>query len=295
MNLASIKARYARMHRLKRFVTAASRLLAHDGMELGGYMAYTALISLFPFTIFLFALAGFFDQTETAEQAMEQMFAVMPREVAQTLAPLLREILASEQPALLTFGIIGTIWATSSGIDALRLGLNRAYGVSETRAWWKRKLVNIAVVLIGAVGMLLASALVVLLPPILEWLEDTTSLPFGLLAGVNIVRYLLAGGIVMGLMGALYHYLPNTQAKWKKIWPGAALCTGLWIVLASLFSLYLLNVGDYSVTYGSLGGIIITLLFLHFSSVLYLLGAEFNAAGSAAKPQHAENAPKNAG
>jgi Protein of unknown function (DUF1194)/Virulence factor BrkB len=114
---------------------AAWRLVMVDeGLELSGYIAFTAFLSLFPFVIFLAALAGFLGDRETADAFIDAMFEFMPADVAKTLAPAVREVVGARQGGLLTFGILATLWFASNGFEALRTGLNRAYGVAEQRA-----------------------------------------------------------------------------------------------------------------------------------------------------------------
>ena len=127
---------------------AAWRLVMQDeGLELSGYIAFTAFFSLFPFVIFLAALAGFLGDRETADEFIAAMFDFMPDDVAGTLAPAVREVIGSRQGGLLTVGILTTLWFASNGIEALRTGLNRAYGVSEQRPMWWLRLQSVAFVI----------------------------------------------------------------------------------------------------------------------------------------------------
>ena len=146
---------------------AAWRLVMKDeGLELSGYIAFTAFFSLFPFMIFLAALAGFLGDRETADEFIAAMFEFLPDDVAETLAPAVREVIGSRQGGLLTVGILTTLWFASNGIEALRTGLNRAYGVSEERAMWWLRLQSIAFVIVGALIIFFLS-LAVLLGPLI--------------------------------------------------------------------------------------------------------------------------------
>lgn len=255
---------------------AAGDLVQNDGIEIGGFIAYTALVSLFPFTIFLFALAGFVGQTQLAEEFVTGALQSLPTQVADTLMPILAEILGTQKASLLTVGIIGTLWATSSGVEALRIGLNRAYDVKETRPMWKRRLHSFGFVVVIACVVLLASFLIIIWPVVLKWLSERMYIPLDVILTSNVVRYLATFGLLVGFMSVLYRYLPNRIGERHYVWPGALLATGMWVGMASLFSLYLVNFGNYSVTYGSLGGVVITLLFLHVSAIVFIFGAEFN-------------------
>lgn len=269
------------MRPLRPLKLAVQRLLAHDGVEIAGFMAYTGLVSLFPFVIFLFALAGFLGTQETAQQVLNASFDLLPTEVARTLSPVVREIFSDRTPGLLTFGIIGTIWVTSSGVDALRVGVLRGFELEENRPFWKRRLLGFAIVAMGAVGALAASAIVVVAPLVLNYLKTITPISELFLLLSTLLRLGLATGLLAGVMALSYRYLPPQPVAWHKVWPGAWFASILWVALASLFSFYLSQSGDYSRTYGSLGGVMITLLFLHVSAMLFLLGVEFSAVTAA--------------
>ena len=113
---------------------AGRRLVFQDeGLELSGYIAFTAFFALFPFLIFLAALASFLGNPETADDFIGAMFNLMPDDVAGTLAPAARDVIGAREGGILTVGILVTLWFASNGIEALRVGLNRAYGVQEAR------------------------------------------------------------------------------------------------------------------------------------------------------------------
>lgn len=256
---------------------AVRRLIAHDGIEIAGFIAYTGLVSLFPFVIFLFALAGFTGDTSTAEYVMNAAFEQLPNEVARTLSPIVREIFTSEQPGLMTIGIVGTLWVTSSGIEALRMGVARSWEIKETRPLWRRRLTAFAYVAIGAFSALSATSIIVIAPLLLQYLQTLVVIPALFVIVATILRLICAAALLALTLAILYRYLPARTIAWKRVWPGAWLASILWIILASLFSYYLSQSGDYSVTYGSLGGVVITLLFLHFSAIIFLLGVEYSA------------------
>ncbi len=256
---------------------AVQRLLAHDGVEIAGFIAYTGLVSLFPFIIFLFSLAGFLGTVETAQTITHTAFEFLPDEVAGTLQPIIEEIFLHRQPGLITFGIFGTLWVTSAGVEALRLGVMRGFEIRETRPFWKKRLIGLLFVGFGALGALAASALVVIAPLLMHSLQAITPLPALFVPIATLLRLSLAMLLLSGLFALSYRYLPPRPLAWQKVWPGAVLAAALWIALASLFSFYLSQSGSYTRTYGSLGGVMLTLLFLHVSAMLFLLGVEFSA------------------
>jgi membrane protein len=257
---------------------AAWRLVMVDeGLELSGYIAFTAFLSLFPFLIFLAALAGFLGNRETADEFIAALFHFMPADVAETLAPAVREVIGARQGGLLTFGILLTLWFASNGFEALRTGLNRAYGVSEQRAIWWLRLQSIAFVIAGGLIILFLSLVVILGPlvwrvlgPALDQLLETR-LVFG------TARYFFAGILMFGALTLLHRWLPNTRQAFARILPGVGATTVLWLLGASLFAWYVGHLTDYAVYYGSLGGVAITLVFFYVSAIIFIFGAEINA------------------
>ena len=206
---------------------AAWRLVMKDeGLELSGYIAFTAFFSLFPFLIFLAALAGFLGDRETADEFNAAMFEFMPRRTSpETLAPAVREVIGSRQGGLLTIGILTTLWFASNGIEALRTGLNRAYGVSEERPIWWLRLQSIAFVIVGALIIFFLS-LAVLLGPLI-WRVLGPAIDDVLATEVVFVsaRYVVAIFLLWGALMLLHRWLPNTKQAYSRVLPGVCVST----------------------------------------------------------------------
>ena len=257
---------------------AAWRLVMVDeGLVLAGYIAFTAFLSLFPFLIFLAALAGFLGDRETADRFIEAMFEFMPDDVAETLAPAVGEVVGARHGGLLTFGILFTLWFASNGFEALRTGLNRAYGVSEQRAIWWLRLQSIAFVISGGLIILFLSLVVVLGPLVWRVLGPTVDQMLETRLVFGTARYVFAAVLLFGALIFLHRWLPNTRQALKRILPGVAATTVLWLLGASVFAWYVGHLTDYSVYYGSLGGVAITLMFFYVSAIIFIFGAEINA------------------
>jgi membrane protein len=257
---------------------AAWRLVMVDeGLVLAGYIAFTAFLSLFPFLIFLAALAGFLGDRETADRFIEAMFEFMPDDVAETLAPAVGEVVGARHGGLLTFGILFTLWFASNGFEALRTGLNRAYGVSEQRAIWWLRLQSIAFVISGGLIILFLSLVVVLGPLVWRVLGPTVDQMLETRLVFGTARYVFAAVLLFGALIFLHRWLPNTRQALRRILPGVAATTVLWLLGASVFAWYVGHLTDYSVYYGSLGGVAITLMFFYVSAIIFIFGAEINA------------------
>lgn len=257
---------------------AAWRLVMVDeGLELSGYIAFAAFLSLFPFLIFLATLAGFLGDRETANEFIQTMFHFMPKDVAETLAPAVREVVGVRERSLLTLSILVTLWFASSGVEALRSGLNRAYKVGEQRAIWWLRLQSIAVVIVSSVITFFLSLAVIFGP--LVWRlfgADIDDLLETRLVFIT-VRYAVAVVLLVGALLLLHRSLPNTTQPFAHILPGVCVTAVLWLGGASLFSWYVGNLANYALFYGSLGGVAITLMFFYVTAIIFIFGAEFNA------------------
>lgn len=256
---------------------AAWRLVMEDeGLELSGYIAFTAFLALFPFLIFLAALAGFLGDQDVADSFIEAMFRFMPDDVAETLAPAVGEVISSRQGGLVTLGIVATLWFASSGIEALRAGLNRAYGAPEERPVWWLRLQSLAFVLASGLIIFFLSLVVIVGPIVWEALGPVnqtldTELVF------FTARYTVAVLVLWGALMLFHRWLPNARQAFRRILPGVCVTVVLWLAGASIFSWYVGNLADYSVVYGSLGGVAITLVFFYITAILFIFGAEINA------------------
>jgi membrane protein len=281
--LGSVPAPFRRLYR------AGWRLADHDGLTVAGYMAFAAFTSLFPFLIFLAALASFLGTAETADEVVDGMFLFLPDDVATTLAPAVHEVMAGRRGGLLTFGVLATLWTASSGVEALRDALDRAYGVEDLEPIWWRRLQSVAVVVLGALLLFVVSLAVILGPVLWRLVEFLEAPGAGAELAWTLGRYALATLVLAAGLLALHRWLPGAGWPLRAVLPGVLLTLGLWLLGASLFSLYLGTVADYSVTYGSLGGVVITLFFFYLTAVLFILGAEYNAVRR--RVGHAEDGP----
>ncbi len=252
-------------------------LIRHEGLEFSGYISFMALLALFPFLIFVVAIAGFIGEAEDAGRFINLALAVVPPEVGSVLTPAIANIIAKPRGDLLTFGILFAIWSASSGVEALRLLLNRCYAVRETRSPLLLRLQSVLFVVLAALVIVLTSFAFVLAPVIQRLLER-----FHLSALMDSeawfqLRYGAAAPAVMILLLVLHIFLPNRKPQLGEIWPGILITAVLWLAGAAGFSIYVANLGTYNITYGSLGGIVLSLLFFYVAAVILGLGAEVNA------------------
>jgi len=261
------------------FWRATVRFLDHDGPMLGGSIAFSVLLALFPFILFLVALAGLLGQDSAVRDFMAYAFDYLPVEVGRELYPVVSNIVLNPpQGGILTVSMIGTLWVASSGVEALRTALDRAYGVEDRRPFWWRRLQGLGFVVGGASGILIVMLLVVVGPLIWTAVNAFVPIPEEVHLLYDTVRY-LTGGVGLALViWCLYRLLPNVKQKWINAVPGTLFATAIWLFAATIYSMYLQNIADYTVTYGSLGGVIGALIFFFFTAMIFIYGAELNAA-----------------
>ena len=257
---------------------AVVNLIRHEGLELSGYMSFMSILALFPFLIFVVAIAGFIGQAEGAGKFINLAFQFLPPEVASVLGPTISNIVSHPRGDLLTFGILFAIWSASSGVEALRLLLNRCYAVPETRSVFLLRLQSVVLVVLSAIAIAIMSLAIVLAPVIerilvhyhVEMLMDRNAW--------FRIRYGAVIPTTMIVLIALHLFLPNRPPRFSEIWPGTLITAVLWITGAAAFSIYVDNLTSYNVTYGGLGGIVLSLLFFYVAAIIFGFGAEMNAA-----------------
>jgi membrane protein len=252
-------------------------LVADNGFELAGHMAFTALLALFPLLIFLAALSGLVGGEDAANALVGFLIRFAPKDVADTLSPSIVDVLTHRQSGFLTFGLLVAIWAASSGVDALRLALNTAYGSKERRSFLWLKLQSLLVVLASG-GLVFVVGLTILLGP-LAW--RVLHLVFPLSSGDQTLwilgRYVFAALLIFAITTLLHRWLPAQPPTFRQILPGALTTTLVWLAVAAIFTIYINDMAHYGATYGTLAGIVVTLLFFDITALIFIFGAELNA------------------
>jgi membrane protein len=253
--------------------------IADDGWAIASHIALSTLMALFPFLIVLTALAGFVGSKELADEAAGILLGAWPEEVALPIAAEIRRVLTTARGDVLTLGVVLAIYFSSSGVESLRIGLNRAYDVEEARGWWLLRLESIAYVLVGAMALIALAFLVVLGPLIFAtlaryapWLAPLEGLvTFGRLAAASFV-------LVLALV-LVHLWLPAGRRRFGEIAPGVIATLVLWLAGGLLFARYLDGFSSaYVATYAGLASVMIALVFLYLSASIFIYGGELNAA-----------------
>jgi membrane protein len=253
------------------------RYIAHDGYALASHMALSTLTALFPFLIFVAALAGVVGTAGLQGEILHLLFDSWPQSVAGPIADEVNNVLGHSRPGLVTLSAIIAVVLASNGVEAIRIGANRAYGLVETRSFWLCRLQSLVFVIIASLALVTLALFVVLWP--VMWAAAVKMLPFlaPLSPMIEIARYGITF-LVLGSTIVLIHlFLVAGHPRLARIWPGALVTLALWLAGGGLFSLYITDFNTYSVLYAGLGGVIAALFFLWLVAVAFLLGAELNA------------------
>ncbi len=269
---------YAFLHRQVTTIWLALMHMMDDGGTLlAGHIAFATLFALFPFLIFLTTLAGEVGQGEAAQAFIELGLGAMPDEVRAVIEPATNEVLTGGRQGLMTLSILLSLWAVSSAFEAARYALNLAYEVKRSRAIWWQRLQSLFMVLTFALFIIIAMLIIVAAPFVWTLAEFFDLEPRNYQATYGLIRFGLSVFLLLCFVVPLYRWLPNRQLELVEVLPGAVLAVLIWLFVGSLYSWYLQNLGRFTVTYGSLGGIVATLVFFYITALILIFGAEVNA------------------
>ena len=249
-----------------------------DGWAIASHIALSGLMSLFPFFLVLTAVAGIVGSTDLANEAARLVLEAWPEEVSAPIATEIQHVLDGAQQQVLTVGALLALFFASSGVESLRIGLNRAYAVVDTRSMWLLRLESIGYVMLGTVAILALSFLVLLAPliirtavrfiPALRDFDDT----------ITFWRLAIASVLIVVPLIVVHKWLPAGRRSFREIIPGILATLVLWLVAGTLFGRYLADFAfTYSVYYAGLASPMIALAFLYFTASIFIYGGELNA------------------
>ena len=258
---------------------AFRHFLADDGWAIASHIALSTLMAMFPFLIVVTALAGFFfGSRQLADEAARILLEAWPREVAGPISVDIAGVLTDTHGGVLTFGVLFALYFASSGVESLRIGLNRAYDMKELRAWWLLRLESVGYVLVAAVAILAFSFLVVLAPFI--WGKLVTFVPTLEPLGnlITFARYAVAVVVLVVALLIVHAWLPAGRRSFSEIAPGIIATLVLWLVAGTAFGRYLANYAfAYVSMYAGLASAMIALIFLYVCASIFIYGGELNS------------------
>ncbi len=234
-------------------------------------------MAFFPALIALAAIVAYLPVPDLFNTIVSTLARVVPPESMGLIRKIVADVITPSRGALLSFGLLGTIWTCSSGFSAMIEALNVAYDVPETRPWWKTRLLAIELIFITGTLITLAFTFMILGPRFGQFLADRLDLAPIYAMIWPVLRYVFAITFVVIAIHALYFLAPNLKQRFFQILPGALLAVIGWVLLSNGLSIYLHRFAHLNKTYGVLGGGIAFLIWLYWSGFLILLGAELNS------------------
>lgn len=270
---------------LKEFAKRLQEEVVNDNVaDTAAQLSFYFLFSLFPFLFFLVTLSAYLPMQGMVNDLIDRAAYLMPYEALELVQGHLHSLISETRPKLLTLGFFAALWTASRGVDALRRALNLAYDVRETRPYLRTQVVSVMVTILCAMLILVAFAGLVAGGRAGEWLAEKANIERQFVVFWSFLRWPLTAVIVMVAVALAYYVLPDVEQEFRFVTPGSVLGTGVWIGSTVLFSWYVDEFAAYNVTYGSLAGVMILLLWLYLSSLIFLVGGEMNAVIEHASP-----------
>jgi membrane protein len=250
-----------------------------DGWAIASHIALSSLMSLFPFLIFITALTGFLGSQQIADQVATLLLEAWPKAVAGPIAAQITSVLTNAHGGLLTVGVGLAIYFSSSGIESLRIGLNRAYDETEMRPWWLLRLESIGYVLVGAAALIALAFLIVGATGTLSRLARFAAWIVVVEQNFTFWRYVSATAVIVVALVLVHKWLPAGRRRLVEIAPGIAVTLLLWVITGVGFGRYLARfAGNYVSTYAGLASAMVALVFLYWTAAIFVFGGEFNDA-----------------
>lgn len=257
-------------------VKAIRNYILHQSANQAGSLAFSSVLAMFPLLILLSAGAGFVGQPGDAAALVERVIGYAPQVVRDAMQPVIQQVLAQRNQALLTIGVLATLWTASSGMQAVRSALNRAYGIERGLPFWKARIKSTLFTVVVGAGVLAAFSSVVVMPYVWALLEKSVGAGQDTVWLRNSVRYGSAYVVLTVLYALLYGWLPDIRQRIYTVMPGALMGAALWVAAAATLSYTLRSAGKLALLYGSFAGVVATLVFLYISATTLIFGAEIN-------------------
>jgi membrane protein len=264
------------MHKVIQFGKKLGKEFKKDrATGLAAEQAYYYMLSIFPLLILLISIVPYLSLDP--QKALSYLQSVMPSDSFNVIEDNVVDIITKPNGGLLTFGIIGTLWSASNGMQAFIRAMNDAFDVEETRSFIKSRLISIGLTLGLLAAFIIAMVLPVFGKVIMNFVENFINIPDGMQILINVLRWAIAFVIMVTVLAILYKVAPNKHFPFKQVLPGAIAATVMWQLISFGLSFYVSNFGDYSATYGSLGGVIVLMLWFFLTGLALVIGGEISA------------------
>ncbi|TYB84859.1 YihY/virulence factor BrkB family protein [Oceaniovalibus sp. ACAM 378] len=254
------------------------RLRGDDAFGLAGNVAFRALMAIFPFLIFTSAMTAFIGDRSMADDLIDFLIAIVPPALIEPIVSEVEQVMKVPRGDVLSIGILLTIWFAVGGVDGVRVGLNRAYGIRETRSLVMIYGVQILMVVLASLVLALVGYLLVLAPRAGSWLHTLIPGFDPASVTVRLIRFPASAALFVIALFAAHVLLPARRTKFSNIWPGVVFTAAAWTLLAVVFSFYVRSFGTYASYYAGMAGIIAALYFMYLSALILIFGGELNRA-----------------
>jgi membrane protein len=258
--------------------------VADNGLGLAAQLAYYFFFSLFPAVLVGIAFASFFPLEHFVDRMVATLGGVVPGDIIGIVQDQIRKISEGNNGGILTFGVAAALWSSSAALMGLIDALNRAYDIEEGRSWWKVRLLALGLTLALAAFIVIAFALVLVGPTAADYIARVTGLGPVFAWTWKVLQWPLVLALVALGAAAIYYFAPDAEQEWVWVTPGAVLAAIIWLAASLGFKYYVTQFGTYTETYGTIGGVMVLLLWFYLSGVVFLVGAELNAEIEHASP-----------
>ena len=256
---------------------------ADNVFGLAAQLGYYFLLALVPAIVSVAALASFLPG-DVLHRAVQSIAAFVPGDLVRIIQEQLANVGGSADGGVFTFGFLMAVWSSSAAMVSICDSMNRAYDIEEGRPWWKVRFTAITLTLGVALFVLVSITLVLAGPRIADILAANIGLGPMFSLSWKILQWPLVFALITVAIGLVYYFAPDAEQDWEWITPGAVLATILWLISSLIFKIYISNFANYNETYGSLGGIVVLMLWFYISGLAILAGAEMNAEIEHASP-----------
>jgi membrane protein len=261
-----------------------SEVVADNCLGLAAELAYYFVLALFPALLFLVAIISFIPVTGLLDAITSSLARIAPYEALKLIQDQVLSLAGNKNGGLLTLGMLGTLWSTSSGVNAIIDTLNTAYDIQESRPWWRVKLLALGLTVALAVFVVVSTVLVLVGPTLAEKIAEWVHLGAAFTWTWKILQWPVVFALVSLAIAIVYYWAPDAEQYWVWITPGSLLATFVWLAASLLFKLYVSKFGSYNATYGTIAGIIILMTWFYVSGLAVLVGAELNSEIEHASP-----------
>ena len=252
-------------------------LWTHDVFDRAASLSYYFLFALFPALLFMTAIIGLSPWPKLMDQLLGYLSRLLPADAGSLLTKTLAEVITGARGSLVSLGVLGALWAASSGMVSISKALNVAFEVRDPRRWWRHRVEALGLTVWFSVLTIVALLLFVFGERIGEGVAQALGVGTAFTRAWNVARWpALTLCALVGIM-LVYQLAPAARQHWRRVTPGAIFALAGWLFASWALRLYLRYVANYNATYGSIGGVIVLMLWFYLSGLALLVGAEINS------------------